>query len=71
MKSKFRLVLPVLTLLVVVIFIDPASGQHVLRIDISSLFQEGESNASGYLLVIDPETGVDRSVNVGESIRIR
>jgi hypothetical protein len=71
MKNKFCLILLVLTLWVAVAFTEPDSGQQVLRIDISSLFQEGESNASVYLPVIDPETGVDRSVSVGESIRIR
>lgn len=35
------------------------------------LFQEGEANVSAYILVVDPITGMDHSVSVGEVIRIR
>ena len=35
------------------------------------LFQKGDANASAYVLLVDPITGADYSVSVGEAIRIR
>lgn len=35
------------------------------------LFQEGDANVSAYILVVDPVTGADYSVNGGGLIRIR
>jgi len=35
------------------------------------LFQEGDANASAYVLVFDPITGIDYSAGAGEVVRIR
>lgn len=46
--------------------------KSVVRIPaLDFLFQEGEANASAYILVFDPITGIDYSAGAAEAIRIK
>lgn len=51
---------------------DSKSQKSIVRVPaLDFLFHEGEANASAYILVFDPITGIDYSTGAGEMIRIR